>query len=109
MSGYAFQGFNMEQLDDENSTYTVFVPTQEAVEGVLELMNLNMWDGLNFSDMVPALNYHIVPGIWMAADLEDGMSLLTLEGQSLILTLIMNSIRAPSGALFVRFVTPALF
>ena len=31
MSGYAFQGFNMEQLDDENSTYTVFVPTQEAV------------------------------------------------------------------------------
>lgn len=83
MSGYAFQGFNMEQLDDENSTYTVFVPNQQAVEGVLELLNLSMWDGLNFSDMVPALNYHIVPGIWMAADLEDGMSLLTLEGQSL--------------------------
>ncbi|MDE0979754.1 MAG: fasciclin domain-containing protein, partial [Flavobacteriales bacterium] len=87
MSGYAFQGFNMEQLDDENSTYTVFVPNQQAVEGVLELLNLNMWDGLNFSDMVPALNYHIVPGIWMAADLEDGMSLLTLEGQSLIVSI----------------------
>jgi len=87
MSGYAFQGFNMEQLDDENSMYTVFVPTQEAVEGVLELLNLNMWDGLNFSDMVPALNYHIVPGTYMAADLEDGMSLLTLEGQSLIVSI----------------------
>ena len=87
MSGYAFQGFNMEQLDDENSTYTVFVPNQQAVEGVLELLNLNMWDGFNFSDMVPALNYHIVPGIWMAADLEDGMSLLTLEGQSLIVSI----------------------
>ena len=82
-SGYMFQALNIEQLGDEDSEYTVFVPNQEAVEEVMALMNLNQWDLAGFSDLPTAMNYHIVPGTYMAADLADGMSLPTLQGQSL--------------------------
>ncbi len=82
-SGYVLQGFNLEQLSDEDNNYTVFVPNQDAVEEVMALMNLNQWDLAGFSDLPTALNYHIVPGTYMAADLADGMSLPTLQGQSL--------------------------
>jgi len=47
-SGYMFQQLNIEQLDDEDSEYTVFVPNQEAVEEVMALMNLNQWDLAGF-------------------------------------------------------------
>lgn len=82
-SGYMFQQLNIDQLSDEDSEYTVFVPNQEAVEEVMALMNLNQWDLAGFSDLPTAMNYHIVPGTYMAADLADGMSLPTLQGQSL--------------------------
>ena len=80
---YAFQGYNSDELYDMDAEYTVFVPNEAAVDEVLALMNLNQYDMLNFSDFETALDYHIVPGTWMAADLEDGMSLVTLQGQSL--------------------------
>ena len=80
---YAFQGYNSDELYDMDAEYTVFVPNEAAVDDVLALMNLNQYDMLNFSDFEVALDYHIVPGTWMAADLEDGMSLLTIQGQSL--------------------------
>ncbi|MBO73920.1 MAG: hypothetical protein CMD33_01455 [Flavobacteriales bacterium] len=83
LSGYAFQGYNSDELYDMDAEYTVFVPNQVAVEEVMALMNLNQWDMLGFSDFETALDYHIVPGTWMAADLQDGMSLVTLQGQSL--------------------------
>ena len=82
-SGYVFQGFNSEELYDLDSEYTVFVPNEEAVEEVLALMNLNQYDMTGFSDLPVALDYHIVPGTYLAADLADGMSLPTLQGQSL--------------------------
>ena len=82
-SGYVLQGFNLEQLSDEDNEYTVFVPNQDAVAEVMALMNLNQWDLAGFSDLPTALNYHIVTGTYMAADLADGMSLPTLQGQSL--------------------------
>lgn len=80
---YAFQGYNSDELYDMDAEYTVFVPNEAAVDDVLALMNLNQYDMLNFSDFEAALDYHIVPGTLMAADLEDGMSLLTIQGQSL--------------------------
>ena len=65
---YAFQGYNSDELYDVDAEYTVFVPNEAAVDDVLALMNLNQYDMLNFSDFETALDYHIVPGTWMAAD-----------------------------------------
>ena len=67
--------------------YTVFVPTDGAVDDLMELMNLSQFDMLAFYDMLPALKYHIVPGIYMASDLEDGMELPTAEGQSVSISI----------------------
>lgn len=70
-----------------NEEYTVFVPTDAAVDDLMELMNLSQFDMLAFYDMVPALAYHIVPGVYMASDLEDGMTLPTAEGQSVTISI----------------------
>ena len=72
---------------NSNEEYTVFVPTDVAVDGLMELMNLSQFDMLAFYDMVPALAYHIVPGVYMAGDLEDGMTLPTAEGQSVSISI----------------------
>jgi uncharacterized surface protein with fasciclin (FAS1) repeats len=53
----------------------------------MELMNLSQFDMLAFYDMIPALAYHIVPGIYMASDLENGMLLPTAEGQSVSISI----------------------
>ncbi len=70
-----------------NEEYTVFVPTDAAVNDLMELMNLSQFDMLAFYDMIPALAYHIVPGIYMANDLENGMLLPTAEGQSVSISI----------------------
>jgi uncharacterized surface protein with fasciclin (FAS1) repeats/plastocyanin len=67
--------------------YTVFVPNNDAVDELMELMNLGSFDMLGFYDMAPALKYHVVPGIYMANDLEDGMALPTAEGQSVTISI----------------------
>ena len=67
--------------------YTVFVPNNGAVDELMELMNLGSFDMLGFYDMAPALKYHVVPGIYMASDLEDGMALPTAEGQSVTISI----------------------
>ncbi len=67
-------------------TFTVFAPTDAAVEAVGELMNLNQFDLLAFYDLPDALAYHIVPGLYTASDLVAGMELPTVQGQTLSVT-----------------------
>lgn len=67
--------------------YTVFVPNNGAVDELMELMNLGSFDMLGFYDMAPALKYHVIPGIYMANDLENGMALPTAEGQSVTISI----------------------
>lgn len=81
--GGADNGLNL----NGNETYTVFVPTDVAITDLMDLMNLGQFDMLSFYDMVPALKYHIVPGMYMAGDLTDGMTLPTAEGQSLTISI----------------------
>lgn len=82
LSGYALQNYFAAELQDESTSYTVFVPNDAAVDDVKELMNLSQFDLLTFSDMQTALSYHIVPGTFLEEDLAEA-SLTTLEGQSL--------------------------
>ena len=85
-SGTSFQTYYSDELYDMDNNYTVFVPNDAAVEEVAALMNLNLYDLLAFSDMSDALGYHIVPGNFTAADLQNGMTLTTLQGQALDIT-----------------------
>jgi uncharacterized surface protein with fasciclin (FAS1) repeats/plastocyanin len=67
--------------------YTVFVPSTSAVDDLMDLMNLGSFDMLGFYDMPNALKYHVVPGSYMASDLENGMALPTAEGQSVTISI----------------------
>lgn len=82
LSSIAFN-FYLESVLDSIIPYTVFVPNEEAVSEVLDLMQLNQFDGLSFKDMSAALEYHVVEGIFLAEDLEAGQRLKTLYGQFL--------------------------
>ena len=80
---------------DLNGTeyYTVFIPNGAAIDDLMARINLSSFDMLAFYDMVSALKYHIVPGVFTAGDLEDGMELPTTEGQTVSIS------TGPSGAM----------
>jgi len=61
--------------------YTVFLPNDNAVDALGDLMNLNQFDMLAIPDFQDILEYHIVEGVYMAEDLEPGMVLPTLNGE----------------------------
>lgn len=71
---------------DGNEPFTVFVPTDAAIADLMDRFNLGQFDMLAFVDMVPALKYHIVPGVFGAEDLSDGLTLTTAEGSNLAIT-----------------------
>ena len=76
---------NLEGLDE----YTVFLPNESAIAGLQQLMNLNAFDLLNFTEgMLAGLIYHMVPGIYLAEDLQDGALLPTVEGQDLAVSVL---------------------
>ncbi|MCH1576602.1 MAG: fasciclin domain-containing protein [Flavobacteriales bacterium] len=61
--------------------YTVFLPSDNAVDALGDLMNLNQFDMLAIPDFQDILEYHIVEGVYLAEDLEPGMVLPTLNGE----------------------------
>ncbi|MEC8802296.1 MAG: fasciclin domain-containing protein [Bacteroidota bacterium] len=78
--GFPGSNVSLEGLDE----YTLFLPYGPAIEGLQELMNLNSFDLLYFTEgMVAGLSYHIVPGVYLAEDLQDGALLPTVEGQNI--------------------------
>ena len=78
--GFPGSNVNFEGVDE----YTVFLPNDPAIEGLQELINLNSFDLLYFTEgMVAGLSYHIVPGTYLAEDLQDGALLPTVEGQDI--------------------------
>ena len=78
--GFPGSNTNLEGLDE----YTLFLPNSAAIAGLKELMNLNSFDLLYFTEgMVAGLSYHMVPGVYLAEDLQDGAVLPTVEGQNL--------------------------
>lgn len=81
-SGYAFESFVPGVLTSL-APHTLFAPSDQAVSDVMDFMNLGQFDMLQIPDFTEIMQYHAVPGVLMAEDLEDGMALQTLQGQTL--------------------------
>ncbi|MEZ5076747.1 MAG: fasciclin domain-containing protein [Solirubrobacterales bacterium] len=67
---------------EEPGPYTVFAPTNaafEALGGTLE----TLLEPANQEELAAVLTYHVVPGELTAADLSDGETLETVQGDSL--------------------------
>ena len=81
-SYYAFNSFTPEKLTSEGP-WTLFVPNNEAVDEILEYMNLNQFDAMSIPDFTEIMNYHIAPGVWTQEDLTNGLQLASAQGQDL--------------------------
>ena len=83
-SVYAINGYLPEILNG-NQEITVFLPNDAAVDAMGELINLNQFDHVAFVDLIEALKYHIVEGVYLEEDLIPGTTLTTIQGQDLII------------------------
>ncbi|MCI0532503.1 MAG: fasciclin domain-containing protein, partial [candidate division Zixibacteria bacterium] len=64
--------------------FTVFAPTNAAFDKLPAGSVAEWMKAENKATLVKILTYHMVPGRYGSGDLRDGMSLKTVQGQSLI-------------------------
>jgi uncharacterized surface protein with fasciclin (FAS1) repeats len=77
----------LETLDDAEAEFTIFAPTDEAFEGLLEELEIDINELLEDADAVTnILLYHVVEGSFLSEDLDDDMELQTLNGASIVVT-----------------------
>jgi len=74
----------VETLQSEGP-FTVFAPTDEAFADIQSEVD-NLLKPENKEKLAKILTYHVVSGETMAADLEDGQELTTVEGSTLKVT-----------------------
>lgn len=63
--------------------FTVFAPTNDAFAALPEGTVETLLKPENKDQLTSVLTYHVVPGALQAGDLEDGMTLKTVNGQEL--------------------------
>lgn len=68
-----------------NDTLTVFAPANDAFAAVQSTVDM-LLKTENKSKLQNVLKYHVVAGTYKAADLKDGMTLTTLQGEKLKVT-----------------------
>ncbi len=90
LSFFAFNSYANEYLT-QGGPWTIFVPNDDAVNEILDYMNLNQFDGLNIPDFTEILQYHIAPGRLLAEDLYSGLQIPSVQGQMLNITENNNS------------------
>ncbi len=72
-------------FEDEEADYTVFAPTNAAFAEIQDTVDTLLMEE-NMADLQDVLKYHVVDGAAMSGDLTDGMTLTTLQGGSLVVT-----------------------
>ena len=77
---------------------TLFAPTDSALLTFLDLAGLELEDVLADTEgTTEGLLYHLTQGLYMASDLEDGMSLTMASGESLEVSHVGDSIYVANG------------
>ena len=98
LPGLAFR-LLLDSLLDSNGPLTLFIPNGSAVSEVQDLLNLNQFDLLGFVDLPSALEYHVATGLWLADDLEAGMSLPTAYGQDLTVSEVGGALKIDGASI----------
>ncbi|MDX1992198.1 MAG: BMP family ABC transporter substrate-binding protein [bacterium] len=77
----AVEAAGLTETLSEGGPFTVFAPTDEAFEAALEALGLTAEELLADTEtLTNILTYHVVEGEVLAADLEDGQTVTTLQG-----------------------------
>ena len=98
LPGLAFR-LLLDSLLDSNGPLTLFIPNGSAVSEMQDLLNLNQFDLLGFVDLPSALEYHVATGLWLADDLEAGMSLPTVYGQDLTVSEVGGALKIDGASI----------
>ncbi|MGF3142719.1 fasciclin domain-containing protein, partial [Facklamia sp. P13055] len=77
----AFEKTNLVEILQENEPYTLFAPTDEAFEQLLEELDITEQELLTQPDLNKLLTYHLVASKILAEDLKDGKSVETVNGE----------------------------
>lgn len=78
----ALQKAELVETLQGDGPFTVFAPTNAAFEKLLIELDITAEELLAQPDLAKVLTYHVAPGKVMAADLNDGMTATTVNGES---------------------------
>ena len=78
----ALQKAELVETLQGDGPFTVFAPTNAAFEKLLAELDITAEELLAQPDLAKVLTYHVVPGKVMAADLNDGMTATTVNGET---------------------------
>ncbi len=84
-SQYAFQAYTSSYLNGDEP-YTIFVPNDDAVADILEILSIGQFDIFDLPNFGEILEYHIAGGLYFEDDLYDGLMLTSAQGQVLTIT-----------------------
>ena len=74
-------------LSNKTLAVTVLAPTDEAFANLLTTLDISAEELLSSDLLTDVLNYHIIPAVAFAADLTDGATLPTQNGETLNVSL----------------------
>jgi|GEM_PF-538134 len=78
--------------------YTIFAPTNDAFNNLLQTKGMTAQDLLNNTDLLRAiLMYHVVAGNYSAANVTNTKSLQTLQGSNLSVNVSGNTVKVDSA------------
>ena len=84
-SQYVFQSLTPSYLNGDEP-YTIFVPNDDAVADILEILSIGQFDIFDLPNFGEILEYHIAEGLYFEDDLYDGLMLTSAQGQELTIT-----------------------
>lgn len=95
----------VETLQGEGP-FTVFAPTNAAFDALPEGTLDDLLKPENKDQLTAILTYHVVPGEVMAADLEDGQKLKTVQGDELTVSIDGDVVTIEGADSSAQVVTP---
>lgn len=84
-SQFVFQSLTPSYLNGDEP-YTIFVPNDDAVADILEILSIGQFDIFDLPNFGEILEYHIAEGLYFEDDLYDGLMLTSAQGQELTIT-----------------------
>lgn len=79
----ALQKAELVETLQGDGPFTVFAPTNEAFQKLLDALDITAEELLAQPDLAKVLTYHVVPAKVMAGDLTDGLEAETVNGEML--------------------------
>jgi uncharacterized surface protein with fasciclin (FAS1) repeats len=86
------------KLSDPNGTYTFFAPNDLAMTAILTTLNLTDFSSISPSTLSLVLNYHLVTKSVTTAEMTNGSTITTAQGENITIESSAGTIKFKTGA-----------